>query len=365
MTDSTPENKDTIDTISELLKLSNAQYRVYDIGRKVTKISKQEFNNIEQAMQPYPYPISGHAMFALVFWQQSPTAPYIWFVKLPLDERGLLNQAARNHYLAIIIEALGGDLSQDPSEKQEELLKANPYNFTPSQYKLASLNALVKRDLKQPSSQYYEQCQWYLSGDQGWDAWQSVAVQGLCDFAARIDDGNNSQTLSTALAHLPPQVLSPLCSALENQRLPFALLQRIVSLAEQQLTAIAAAKDGEPGAYQRLGDLLRAVSQHADHPHVVALADQVLMSNCVKDLNTLLLFTAKAWPLLADEQRLLTYLEAVCAHHTQAVFNAVFQDLVAIPLTRIHVLQCLRSPQRSDELINAIGALLAPAQKTQ
>ncbi|QBY03232.1 DUF3549 family protein [Thalassotalea sp. HSM 43] len=355
MSEQSSTKKDTIDTISELLQLSGCQYRIYDLGRKVSKMSKQDFEKVEQAMQPYPFPIQGHAMFALVFWQKAQTTPYIWFVKLPLDERGLLNQGSRNHYLAIILDALGKDLTQDPSEKQEELLQANPYNFTPTQYKLASLNAVVKRDLKQSASQYYEHCQLYMSGKLGFAEWQGVAVQGICDFAARINDNNNSQLLINALNKLPSEVLTPLCSALENQQFDIHLLQAFIEQANNEL-------DRSDVNVQRLADLLRAVSDHNQHPQVIALAQRILAADVSNDLNLLLTFTGKAWGLLADNERLLQYLENVSSHLEQDVFSAVFQDLVAIPTIRPYVLQCLRSPQRSDNLVNAIGAIFAAVQ---
>ena len=97
---------DPISSISALLSLSDSQYRIYDIGRKVDKISKAQFEKIEAAQLPYPYPSQGHALLAIAFWQKQSTSPYLWFVKLPLDERGLLNQGARNHFIAIIIERI-------------------------------------------------------------------------------------------------------------------------------------------------------------------------------------------------------------------------------------------------------------------
>ena len=40
-------NMSTIDTISELITLSGSQFRVYDIGRRIDKISKADFEKIE------------------------------------------------------------------------------------------------------------------------------------------------------------------------------------------------------------------------------------------------------------------------------------------------------------------------------
>ena len=39
------------------------------------------------------------------------------------------------------------------------------------------------------------------------------------------------------------------------------------------------------------------------------------------------------------------------------VFQAIFKDLVAIPSLRPLIFQCMRSPNRSDELSKAIGML--------
>ena len=83
---------DTISSISELLSLSKSQYRIYDLSRTVTKLSKESFEKIENNQLPYPTPNQGHAHIAIAFCQQNKAAPYLWFVKLPLDERGLLNQ---------------------------------------------------------------------------------------------------------------------------------------------------------------------------------------------------------------------------------------------------------------------------------
>lgn len=343
---------DKIATITELLQLSKSSYRIYDIGRKVTKLSKREFEKVEQAMQPYPMPIQGHACFSIVFWQTKPEQPYIWFVKLPLDERGLLNQGSRNHYLAIILEALGNDLGQDPSEKQEELLKANPYNFKPTQYKLAALNACIKRDLKQKASAYYEHCQLYLTGKLGWDNWQGVGVQGLCDFAARIEEHENQQSLLEALQHIPNEVFAPLCSALENQTFGIELITKFVILAKQELAK--ADIDQE-----KLANVIRALSNNGQHPNVQALIHDVIHNDNINDLNLLLTISGRTWLALTDPDQLTAFLEKLVSIVSQDIFMAVFQDLIALPTIRPLLLQCIRSTQRSDQLANAIGQIFA------
>ena len=84
------------------------------------------------------------------------------------------------------------------SENAEGKLDNNPYVFTPNANKLAAFNAQVKCLLKQSASQYYEYAQLYFSGKLGFDNWQSVAVQGIADFAMRLDNDNNLANLQAA-----------------------------------------------------------------------------------------------------------------------------------------------------------------------
>ena len=68
MTDTISTNN--IATLSELLTLSDSQYRIYDIGRLVTKLSKEQFEKVELNQLPYPSPSQGHAFIAIAFWQK-------------------------------------------------------------------------------------------------------------------------------------------------------------------------------------------------------------------------------------------------------------------------------------------------------
>ena len=341
----------TISTISELLSLSNSQYRIYDIGRKIDKISKEQFKKIEANQLPYPSPSQGHAFLAISFWQKQSTQPYLWFVKLPLDERGLLNSGAMSHFIAIIIEALGSDLTVDPNEKQEELLKSNPYNFTPAQYKLASLNSKINLELKQAPSSYYQHCLEYLSGALSWQAWNSVGVQGITDFCVRLTENNNEKILINALPHLPEQVLSPLCGALENEKLSVDIITAIL----QQLELVDSLKNELMQA-----QLLRALSSCCQHPLVIAFISKLLMTS-VESEEILILLAGRCWNVFLDDKLLINYLELLAKKNDQQLFAAIFKDLVAIPAIRPVLFQCMRSQSRSETLANAIGKLFNQA----
>lgn len=332
----------TIATITELLTLSQCQYRVYDLGRRVEKLNKEIFEKLEHNQLPHPTPNQGHAHFAICFWQQKSTSPYLWFVKLPLDERGLINQGARNHFIAIIVEALGTDLSVNPTEKQEELLKNNPYIFTPSQYKLAMLNSLITKELKQPASKYYQGFVTYLSNKQ-WQNWHQIGAQGITDFAARFDSDRHQEILMNALPHLPNEVLSPVGNALENVELPLPVIQIII----EQLKST---KNIE--AQQAL---LRSLAANAEHPFVTSYIDHLLTEKTV-DPALLIIIAGRCWQVLADKTRCLMFLETLVNKEPE-MFAALFKDLVAIPSVRPYLFQCMRDTERSPALAKAIGTL--------
>jgi len=346
----------TIDTISQLLHSSNSQFRLYDIGRKIEKISKEQFEKIELNQIPYPTPSQGHACIAIAFWQKKSPQPYLWLLKLPLDERGLLNQGARNHFIAIIIEALGSDLMQDANEQQEELLKNNPYLFTPAQYKLAALNSKIKFELKQAPSEYLAPFLAYISKKNSWDDWQMVGVQGITDFAVRINEENYSQKLINVLPHIPSEVLLPLCGALENEQFSVELIDALLSLLQDKLKLATDTQKESDALVQIQQHLLRSLSNNCHHVHVGKFINLLLEQQHVA-AELLITISGRCWLALVNKQQLMAYFEHLIACNDQALFNSVFKDLVAIPVIRPIVFECMRAPERSSELSQAIGQL--------
>ncbi|MBL1418775.1 MAG: DUF3549 family protein, partial [Moritella sp.] len=57
----------TLNTLSEFLLQAKTQFRVYDMGRKISKISTDDFMQFESAQRPYPAPLQRHAQFAITF----------------------------------------------------------------------------------------------------------------------------------------------------------------------------------------------------------------------------------------------------------------------------------------------------------
>lgn len=354
MTDIAPEKH--IETLSELLKLSGSQYRLYDIGRLVSKLPKEQFEKVELNQLPYPTPTQGHACIAIAFWQKQSSQPYLWLLKLPLDERGLLNQGARNHFIAIIVEALGADLTQQTTKKQEELLSSNPYLFTPAQYKLASLNSKIKVDLKQPPSEFFASFKQYLidntANNSNWNNWQGVGVQGITDFIARIKQDNNDELLTKALPHLPIEVLSPVCTALENEGFSITLINALISEFKNTLTSKESLAKGP--------QLLRALAANSHHVHVKETVSQLLSQQEVST-DLLITLSSRCWLALADEQILNCYFEHLLKSNESETFPSIFKDLVTLPAVRAIAFQCIRSENRSPALAQAVGKLFSQA----
>lgn len=346
----------TIDTISQLLHSSKSQFRIYDIGRKIEKISKEQFEKIELNQLPYPTPSQGNACFAITFWQKKSQHPYLWLLKLPLDERGLLNQGARNHFIAIIIEALGSDLTQDANEQQENLLKNNPYLFTPAQYKLAALNSKIKFELKQSASEHLTLFLSYLGDEVHWDNWQNIGVQGINDFAVQINEKKNTHKLINALPYLPNEVLFPLCGALENQSFSVELINALLSLYQNKISTVKITSNQDETVIQIQQHLLRSLASNCNHIHVQIFINKLLeQQNIPADL--LITLSSRCWPALGDAKTLMAYFEHLISCKDTPLFNSIFKDLVGIPTIRPIVLQCIRSPERSSALSKAIGQL--------
>ncbi|WP_448549295.1 DUF3549 family protein [Thalassotalea fusca] len=336
---------DSISTISELLTLSGSQYRVYDIGRRIDKLSKDTFEKFEHNQLPYPYPIQGHACIAIAFWQKVTAQPYLWFVKLPLDERGLLNQGARNHFLAIIIEALGSNLSVDPTEKQEELLQSNPYNFTPPQYKLAFLHSELNQALMKQASQYYQRTyEYFCSTDTDLSQWHDIGVQGISDIVVKAkSDKDIESAIARSLSSLPNEVLMPLSTAIENIQLSADTLSTVIDYHD------VAAQEVKPY-------LIRCLASSSTHLFVQAFLAKLMAEKTLSD-EIVITLAGRCWSSLANTEMMSAYLEHLARKDNLPLFQAIFKDLVAIPELRQVIFSCMRSSERSAELATAIGSL--------
>lgn len=135
-------------TLLQFLEQTGAQVHAYDIGRRVGTLTREQFLAFEEATAPYPLPMQRKAWFALV--QQppgEPANPVIWFLRLDLDEQGLLVQAGRDYVLSRLLESAQ---AQTRGADPQAFLQDNPYAFTPREDRMALFHALLSANLELP-----------------------------------------------------------------------------------------------------------------------------------------------------------------------------------------------------------------------
>lgn len=331
-------------SLAELLDNAGTTWRVFDMGRRIQKIDKNDFFKIENNYIPYPYPLVQHAFLAIQFWNsQESHTPYIWFLKLPLDEQSKLVMASRNHFASMVIEALGNQLTSNDDE--QSILDNNPYVFTPNANKLAAFNAIIKHELKQPASQYLEHVELYFSGRLGFEQWHQLGLQGIADFTVRLS-GANEKNLINSLNQLPNEVNQSLAASLEHST-PSVILTE--ALKEALFKALANKESVNIINYLRMMSNTKSIGilQEA----VDALFDN---QDCF-NLDLVLTLTGRCWHTL--DKHIVPLMDYLAKNQKHDVFVGIFSDLVAIPALRPFVLAMVRMENRSNELSIAIGQL--------
>lgn len=328
-----------ITTLSQFLTTANTQFQVYDMGRRVQHIDMMAFNEIENLNSPYPSPLQGHAQFAIVFWDAS-QQHYIWFLKLPLDERGLLSPAPRTQFIKMIVEALGRDPAQTLSEEQQQKLANHPFAFKPSAEKLAIFNALVRKQLGDKASPQYEFAYQYISGQVKAENWQEIGLQGIADICVRSNELDHLKHLQACFEYASTEVQIAICQCLEHLTID-------KKLAEIILAKLIAADKTIKLYY------LRALASHSSltQEAILHLAEAQLLN-----ADALITIAARNWTVLKHDATRTIYLEAL-ASQEQHFFNQIFADIVVIPVLRTQMLAELRNPNRSPQLSAAIGGL--------
>lgn len=362
----------SIDTITDFLTAAgtaaekqagthSARFRIYDLSRRVKEIPVADFTAIERDERPFPAPRLQHAWLGIVFWsEQQQNDPYIWFVKLPLDERTLFQHAARQHFLSIIVDALGHDPSAVPTAEQEQRLQENPYVFKPDEARLAAFHALVRRDLGLPPSIYFEDAQSFFSQDDSTVAWESLGVQGIHDLIARLGHPDQPgqqvlhQHLSQGFLSWPAPIQQALTEAMEHHSLPASLQNNLLA----QLEGMIGDTLSDPHFA-----LLRATSAQALSSRYQKLLMR-LLSTYPNDTDLLLTIGARAWEALIDYANLELFLDQL-AHASESIFIQAFRDLVMLPQLRPLLLSILRKDDLSPTLQQAVQTLIAHTRSGQ
>ncbi|MGB0466747.1 MAG: DUF3549 family protein [Pontibacterium sp.] len=341
-----------IPSLVDFLRESGTQIRIFDMGRRVSKMSAETFSKVEQAHIPYPSPFMHHAWVALLMWNPKlKDQNVVWFLKLPLDEQGYLVQAARDDFVNRLLQNINNVLSGDADSKKQDALQDNPFSFKPDQEKMAIFHAHATLAIGQPASQYYEYSQQYFAGQLGFDQWQALGYQGVADLVVRHESGRNSEILAAAIAKLPAEPYEVLCTCLENiepDHKLFSALDRRMRLSLQDEATHA----------NHIAAQIRAISNGRDETAKRDLLQLVLESAHGQDAEVLAAIATRSCNSLKYPDLLKSYLECLATGRSgQIGFSRMLADLMFMPDLRALILQAFRSPDRSDALTAAIGKM--------
>lgn len=333
----------TINTISEFMLHAGTDYRVYDMGRGIESLDSQKFMDVENNLMPVPCPRAGFCWFGIVFWNKRLShEQYIWFVKLPIDERSLLVQAARNQFLEAVIQALGSELEKNA--EQGGKLPDNPFIFTPSQQQLADFNAIIRRDLVLSARLGLSKAIAYAKHPD-MHTWQDLALQDMSDLASHVARKDIAHALQKNINKLPVQVLTALCSSLENTNYDELLTDKLIELY----------KTAEYAEIQHM--VLRGLKGSTCKNKVGDFISE-LLENGQPDAECLVIIAGRHFRLLSDASLLVKYwAKLVDLDPSYQLFRGIYADLVQVPETRIGILTLMRRTDLPKPIALAVASL--------
>jgi hypothetical protein len=337
------DGTNSINSLSEFLLQAHTQHLVFDMGRGLKPITNQLFFEWENQQSACFYPRQDHAWFCITFWNEKLSSErYIWFIKLPLDENGLVMPAARDQFLDIIVQALGKNLEHRQDENAQ--LPENPFVFVPSQQQLADCNAHIKKHLglNEPTNSAITA---YLSAPNV-QAWEHLKLQDIANFVCNSTP--EQQNMIASNIHIYPNaVANCLLASFEAIDLTDELINAIIALHKRL----------EESALSTL--CLRAISYQLT-PVSSAYITELIKQTSKLDVESLVVISGRYWAMLSDIELLLTYADKVASiDNDYSFFRAIFADLVKIPEIRQDMLALLRNTERSAQVAAAICSLFA------
>lgn len=351
--------QEQISSISHFLQQGGFHFRFYDMGRRVTKISNQLFEKIENQHELYPYPFQQSAWIAVLFWdkQGHRDNSVIWFLRFPIDELGYLQLSSRDAFIQQILDQVGMDAQAKLQGKPvSSTSEESPFAFKPKQDRLAIFHAKAAKELGQAASKYYQHTQDYLKGDIGYEQWEFLGLQGIADVVARLDEGDNNKSLTKAIKKIPDTPLEVICNMLEHgepsRTLTEALVKKLDIILQKEKSATLVAS------------LVRALSNSAVKPLRISAWHRVLNSTLASEIEILAALSGRAWSDLKNKDLFKLFLTTL-SHCNQEQFNILLFDLMAIPSMREPILKVMRLPERTKILEEKIGTFFQVSRKAQ
>lgn len=343
-----------IKTLGQFLTSMGVESRFFDMGRHISEISAKTFQEFEEGAITYPSPYLHHAWFGLLFWDpDAADTPLLWFLKFPLDEMGKIAPHDRDLFLKQLLSSVGANMQAvKDGERLNAVLEGNPFTFTPTPERQASINARVRQLLQQPPSSFYQAACEYLESDL--QDWNNLGVQGLADLAVRWQQ--HQKPLIKAIERMPSTPLSSLSLCLESETTSGVLAKALVKRIDDEIAHTQTSTDTSI-----MASLIRGISHSSALELRHKALKRVLVSPASTSVEVLAAIATRCSQDLHNPDLCLSFLEAL-AKHPQQSFNQIMADLLFMPLLRGSIVAQFRSEQRSEHLTTAIGGLFQQYQ---
>jgi hypothetical protein len=331
-------------TLAQLLEASGAQLLVVDVGRRIGPLALPAWRAFEAGETPYPQPMQRKAWVGLVQSVES-QEPVVWFLRLGLDERGLLVQAERDYLLTRLLES-----ATQPTGAAQDFLADNPCAFQPKPERMALFHAVVGATLDRPPSRFFAHAADYLAGNTGWEQWSFVGYQGIADAALRLDDA----VLANAVTHLPDEPLLALCHCLESRAIAPATRDALIARLSR-----ATGQTADPAT---CAALVRGLAGSAGEPPVVGALLALLDSPAGADIEVLAAIAGRTWEALHDAPLRGRFLQRLATNrHGHAAFRHTVDDLLRLPGVAPDLRLSLRADDAPAEVKLAFSRMLQAA----
>lgn len=346
----------TMDLTTYLSQLEG-NYRLFDVGRRIRKLDKKQFHQVESLSIPYPTPYQHHAWLALYISQpHQPENETLWFLKWPLDEQGFLIPYVRddlvNRFLSLSDKPLKADT------QLEDPLKDNPFSFKPDDLRRANLHSLIQMyQHRKPSSQFDAVLHYLQDGNLNSASlanWNSLGIQGIADFSARLKEF--PQTLLGCVDKLPAEPYLAFSQCLEHHNTSHGLSDIVLTRFLKDL------EQPERSAAVEAGMRIIGASQD-DHIRIQAWRAWFESPYC-KEIQSVLVFSTRNYDDLALIPEVFPNFLHILASIGENfnVFIKVMNDLLFLPGLRNILLSSLRAPDCNGEVRHALQALMNQQQ---
>jgi len=339
--------------LTRYLSELEGQYRIFDVGRRIRKLDKSQFQQFESQDIPYPLPYLQHAWLALFITQKGQLGnETLWFLKWPLDEQGKLIPYVRDDLVGRLM-AL--DKQSTATDTQiEDPLKDNPFSFNPDDIRRANLHSLIQAQMHRKPSSHYDAVLNYLQAGtlnpEQLNQWQHLGMQGISDVAARLD--KHKISLQHCLPKMPSEAYLAFAQCLEHQVVPYEIAQVISQRLDKDLQT--------PGNTTAVEASMRIIGTCHDDSLRIQTWKNWLQSQYKDQVAVVLTFATRNYDDLAFIPECIDDFLLTLAN-LNGNFNSFIKivgDLLFIPGTRNLLLNALRNENRPEILGQALQALL-------